>query len=193
MKNKSLSIVGFGTDRDDKDFYPTPPEATEALFEREEFYGNVWECASGDGAMSKVIEKYNNCYSSDIQTTDWIYGDTGVDFLSKTYNYENMMAHTHNNIITNPPYRYAREFVEQAKKYANKKIAMLLKLVFLESKGRYEMFQDTNFPLKTVHVFCSRVKIYKRGIVGKNSGLIAYAWFVWDKGYQGKPQIEWIK
>ena len=186
--NKSLSIVGFGTDRDDKDFYPTPPEATEALFEREKFEGNVWECASGDGAMSKVIEKYNDCYSSDIQEEDWVYGDRGENFLTYVDAVE-----AHDNIITNPPYRYAKEFVLHSKLYARKKIAMLLKLVFLESKGRWEMFQDTNFPLKTVHVFCSRVKIYKRGIVGKNSGLIAYAWFVWDKGYQGKPQIEWIK
>ena len=190
--NKALSIVGFGVDRDDKDFYPTPPEATEALFEREKFKGKVWECASGDGSMSKVIEKYNICRSSDIQTTNWIYGDKGVDFLSKKLNYENMMSWTHENIITNPPYRYAKEFIEQAKRFASKKIAMLLKLVFLESKGRYEMFQDTSYPLKTVYVFCSRVKIYKRGEVTKNSGLIAYAWFVWDIEHEGKPQIEWI-
>ena len=187
MDNKHLSIVGYGTDRDDKDFYPTPPEATHALFEREKFEGDVWECASGDGAMSRVIEQHNDCYSSDIQEEDWVYGDKGIDFLVRTRNYNVC------NIITNPPYRYAKEFVEQAKKYASRKIAMLLKLVFLESKGRYEMFQDTDFPLKTVHVFCSRVKIYKRGEVSKNSGLIAYAWFIWDREYEGKPQIEWIK
>jgi len=26
----------------------------------------------------------------------------------------------------------------------------------------------------------------------KNSGMIAYAWYVWEKGYCGKPTIEWI-
>ena len=24
------------------------------------------------------------------------------------------------------------------------------------------------------------------------SGAIAYAWFVWEKGYKGKPTIDWI-
>ena len=27
----------------------------------------------------------------------------------------------------------------------------------------------------------------------KNSGMIAYAWYVWDKDYKGKPTIEWIR
>lgn len=183
--NNAQSIVGFSNDRAEADFYPTPPEATEALFKREKFEGDVWECASGNGMMSKVIEQYNNCYSSDLQTKDWIYGDKGVDFLST---YKKTI-----NIITNPPYRFAKEFVLKSKRTATQKIAMLLKLVFLESQGRYTMFQDIEFPLKKVYVFCKRVAIYKNGIVGKNSGLIAYAWFVWDKKYCGNPQIEWIK
>lgn len=182
--NKAQSIVGFSTNRAEADFYPTPPEATEALFKRENFEGGVWECASGDGSMTNVIKKYNEVVSSDIQIKDWVQGYKGVDFLNEWRD--------ENNIITNPPYRYAKEFVLHAKKNAKKKIAMLLKLVFLESINRYEMFQDKEFPLKTVYVFCKRVKIYKNGDVGKNSGLIAYAWFVWDKDYQGKPQIEWI-
>ena len=26
----------------------------------------------------------------------------------------------------------------------------------------------------------------------KESGTIAYAWYIWEKGYTGKPQIEWL-
>jgi hypothetical protein len=26
----------------------------------------------------------------------------------------------------------------------------------------------------------------------KNSGMISFAWFVWDKDYVGKPMINWI-
>jgi len=182
MEQKHLSIVGFSKKRDDKDYYPTPPETTMALMKREQFEGNVWECASGDGRMSKVIEKFNECFSSDIETEDWIYGEKGVDFL-KTYKEVD-------NIITNPPYRYAKKFAEHSLKCAKRKVALLLKLVFLEGISRYEFFK--NSPLRTIYVFCKRQKIYKRGEVGKNSGLIAYAWFVWDKNYQGKPTIEWI-
>lgn len=180
--DKSLAIVGFGRKRDSADFYPTPPQTTEALFKREQFDGLVWECASGDGSMAKVIEKYNPCEASDIRTDDDIYGEKGMDFLAT---YKEVP-----NIITNPPYKLAQKFVEQAWVLAEKKVAMLLKLVFLESSGRYRMFQ--RLPLKVVYVFCKRQPIWIRGEVGKNSGLIAYAWFVWDKSYTGKPTIGWI-
>ena len=177
------SIVGFGHDRQEADFYPTPSSTTEALFFREKFIGEVWECASGNGMMSKIIEKYNKCYSSDLRQDYDIYGDKGVDFLLSSRRTE--------NIITNPPYRYAEKFVTQAMRLAEYKVAMLLKLVFLESSSRYELFKQ--YPPRTIYVFCQRQKIYKDGIVGENSGLIAYAWFVWEKGFNGKPSIEWIR
>lgn len=181
-KTKHLSIVGYGKNRESNDFYPTPEWATLALFEREKFEGNVWECASGDGAMSKVIEKSNECISSDIRNEEGVYGEKGIDFLRTNRKVD--------NIITNPPYRFAQDFVEHSLECVNNKVAMLLKLVFLESKSRHSLFQRNQ--LKTVYVFCERLKIYKKGIIGKNSGLIAYAWFVWDKSYRGKPNIEWI-
>jgi len=184
MNNKHLSIVGYGKDRQEKDYYPTPPGTTNALLMREKFVGNVWECASGAGWMSKALTDWGyNVISSDIATDDWVYGEKGIDFL-KTHR-------TVDNIITNPPYRYAKEFVEHGLKCTTNKLALLLKLVFLEGTGRYNLFQTT--PLKTVYVFCKRQRIYKEGIVGKNSGLIAYAWFVWDKSYDGETIIRWIK
>ena len=180
--NKHLSIVGFSKNRDSADFYPTPLQTTEALFKREKFEGLVWECASGDGSMAKVIEKYNPCMASDIRTDDTIYGEKGVDFLEE--------YRVIPNIITNPPYKLAKQFVARSLVLAEKKVAMLLKLVFLESSGRYELFKQS--PLRVVYVFCKRQPIWIRGEVGENSGLIAYAWFVWDKSYSGKPYIDWI-
>jgi len=52
------------------------------------------------------------------------------------------------------------------------------------------MFKST--PLKIVYVFCKRQKVYHADKEPNGSGLIAYAWFVWDKDYTGKPIIEWI-
>lgn len=182
MEHRHQSIVGFSTERAEADFYPTPPETTEALFARESFDGLVWECASGDGSMSKVIEKYNTCISSDIREDDNVYGGKGIDFLKSNYHVD--------NIITNPPYRLAQRFVEHALGLADMKVVMLLKLVFLESSSRYRLFRSS--PLRTVYVFCKRQKIYRYGEVGINTGLIAYAWFVWEQGYSRKPFIDWI-
>ena len=179
---KAQSIVGFSNDRAEADYYPTPPETTQALMDRELFVGNVWECACGDGRMAEVIKQFNPIIATDLRT-DLGYGLGGIDFLLENRRVD--------NIITNPPYRLGQEFVERSLLQAQNKVAMLLKLVFLESSSRYNLFKSS--PLKTVYVFSGRQSIYKNGITTANSGLIAYAWFVWDKSYSGKPQIDWIK
>ena len=49
------------------DFYPTPPEATEALLNRCEFNKDIWEPACGNGAISNVlIRKGHNVTSTDL-------------------------------------------------------------------------------------------------------------------------------
>jgi len=191
--NKGLSIVGSSRangDREENDFYPTPRYAVEALLEREKFEGSFWEPACGEGDISEVIKKYYP--NNSIRSTDLIdrgYGQGDINFLSQID-----LAGMGNidNIITNPPFSMALEFVEQSKKYSNKKIAMFLKTVFLEGKSRYNMFNDKKFPLKCMYQFAGRVPIYKSGIKLRNSGLIAYAWFVWIKGYEGDTIIKWI-
>ena len=65
-----------------------------------------------------------------------------------------------------------------------------MKLVWLESADRYEMFKK--LPLKCVYVYSKRLGVYKNNEKTKNSGLVAYAWFVFDKKYKGKPMIDWI-
>jgi hypothetical protein len=44
-------------DLDGPDFFPTPPWATFALIDNERFQGDIWECACGDGTMSRVLEQ----------------------------------------------------------------------------------------------------------------------------------------
>ena len=179
---KALSIVGSSRsngDREVEDFYPTPPYAVEELLKREVFIGNIWECACGDGAISEVFKnKGFEVYSTDLVNRG--YG-TELNFLQSDF--------VADNIITNPPYKIALDFVLHAKKISNRKIAMFLKTVWLESESRYEMFRDKEFPLKTVYQFSKRVTLYKGGVKMKNSGMIAYAWYVWDKDYVGKPTI----
>lgn len=184
-KNNALSIVGASRNngpRDKYDYYPTPSNVVEELLKRESFSGLIWEPACGEGHISKVLEANGyNVHSSDI--IDRGYGEQ-FDFFSSDFVSE--------NIITNPPYSKALEFVLKAKEQSKNKIAMFLKTVFLESVSRNVMFQDKDFPLKTVYQFSRRVCLYKNGVEMKKSGMISYAWFVWDKEYEGKPTIEWI-
>uniref|UniRef100_UPI00195411EC hypothetical protein n=1 Tax=Escherichia coli TaxID=562 RepID=UPI00195411EC len=47
-------------DLEGPDFFPTPAWATLALIENEAFNGEIWECACGDGAMARVLERANH-------------------------------------------------------------------------------------------------------------------------------------
>lgn len=183
---------GKKKDREEFDFYETPAYATEDLFKYETFEGEVWECAAGHGAMSKVIEKYNPCFSSDIRTNDEVHGVKGFNFLNCTSILMKDDRHPNvvDNIITNPPYTFTVEFIETAKKVATKKIAMLLRLPFIESQGRYELFQDKEFPLAKIYVYSERVNMTKNGAGGAQ---IAFSWYVWEKEWKGEPVLRWIK
>ena len=67
----------------------------------------------------------------------------------------------YDNIIPNPLYKCALEFVLKVRKYARYKVAMFLKTVFLESEARFIMFNDKEFPLETMYQFSKRVTYIK--------------------------------
>ncbi|MDZ5252179.1 NAD(P)-dependent oxidoreductase [Clostridium sp. LIBA-8841] len=168
------------------DFYETPKWAIEALLKREGFDGMILEPCCGKGAISKVLEEYGyKVKSSDIAAEDNIYGEKGIDVL--------LINKVSDNIITNPPYNrnILNKIVEHLSTIYVKKMALLLRLTFLEGEGRRELL--SSLPLKSIYVFSSRVTMYPENEEKpKNSGTTAYAWFVWEKGYVGQPVINWI-
>jgi len=170
-------------DLDGPDFYPTPEWATYALIDNEPFKGDVWECACGNGAMSKVLEQAApSVASSDLY--DRGYGEIGVDFLEP-----NRRAA---NIVTNPPYNAAEGFVRSGLECAIRKFALLLRLAFLEGGNR----QRTIFsvaPPSRVWVFSERITFYPLNAERKGSGTTAYAWFVWDKDAPSGTELKWFR
>ena len=160
------------------------PKAVELLLEVEKFNKNIWECACGEGHISKVLEDagYEVC-STDL--VDRGYGTGGIDFLKEVREWNG-------DIITNPPYKYAKEFVEHALRTVKDgaKVAMFLKLTFLESKSRKELF--AKYPFKTRYVSSSRIECAKNGKLSGAGTAVAYGWYVWEKGFKGVPTIKWI-
>ena len=180
---RAQSIVGTNNDggRPENDFYPTPPEGTLGLLRVEKFEGKIWECACGDGAMSKVLwEAGYDGSSSDIEPRGYGFY---ADFLKTT-------VLLHPNIVTNPPFKHAQEFAQHALDLGCEKLALLCKLSFLESADRGAWFPKT--PLKMVHVFSKRLTMTRNGEPSRNGGMIAFAWFIWEYGYTGRPMIGWI-
>lgn len=174
------AIAGFGKTREPSDHYPTPDIAVLELLSRESFDGVVWEPCCGGGNIAK---HFPGSMASDIRH-DNIAGEPGVDFLTEHRQVD--------HVVTNPPYSIAQEFVEHALQCIplHGKVAMLCKLAFLEGKARYALFQVA--PPKTVYVFSKRLPLSKAGESKKQSSMIPFAWFVWEKGYTGKTSVEWI-
>lgn len=169
-------------DLDGPDFYPTPRWATYALIENEEFSGEIWECACGDGAMSNVLaEASPSVRSSDLY--DRGFGESGVDFTAASRRVR--------NIVTNPPFNSAEDFVHAGLRNATGKFALLLRLAFLEGASRQKSIFAQKPPSR-VWVFSERITFYPKFAERKGSGTTAYAWFVWDTDHVGGTDLRWL-
>jgi len=165
------------------DFFRTPPWATFALIDNETFEGEIWECACGDGSMSRVLEQTGQSVRS-TDLYDRGFGEAGVDFLAPLWSSD--------NIVTNPPYHCAEGFVASGIKHARRKFALLLRLAFLEGANRANTIFAQSPPSR-VWVFSERITFYPSGVARKGSGTTAYAWFVWDKQAPGRTELRWFK
>ena len=71
---------------------------------------------------------------------------------------------------------------------------MFLKVTFLEGKRRKDLFRQ--HPPKTIYVSSSRINCAKNGkfedLRETGGSAVAYAWYVWQKGYKGATIIKWI-
>lgn len=189
--NKKSTFATLGasnhstTPRHEHDYYATDPSAVDALNTILPLKNlAVWESACGGGHLSKRMKDFEAIvYSTDLY--DRGYGDSGIDFLAT----KTLLAPT---IITNPPYKYALEFVQHSIELGADKVAMFLKLTFLEGQKRRKFFEQ--HPPKTVAVFSKRMQVAINGDpdMFKKSSAACYAWFIWEKGYKGKPEVTWL-
>lgn len=197
--NKATTFVQLGAsnhsdkERENNDYYATDPHSLELLLEKLkeddiQLHSRIWECACGEGHLSKILNEVGyNVFSSDL--IDRGYGDGIIDFLKYPKN-DRLRA----DILTNPPYKYAKEFVEHAMDIQENEfyVIMLLKIQFLEGKERYKLFKK--YPPKYVYVNSSRQMCYINGNINKKmSSASCYCWFIWQKGFIGEPIIRWIK
>ena len=196
MKAALMLAVNPEADREINDYYATDPYAiTKAIpvFEEIGLSRNVWECACGEGHLSKELEKHGyTVKSTDIM--DRGYGEV-LDFLSADGKWCG-------DILTNPPFKYATQFVDHAIDcIADGHLAVFfLKVQFLETAKRAALFKRCG--LKHVIVNSERICCAKNGEFDtyfKQSKNGAYrgctqvfCWFVFQKGYTGEPTIKWI-
>ena len=175
--------------RSDNDLYTTDPKALERLLEVKKLHSSVWECACGLGHLSEVLRANGyKVLSSDIKNYGYIHQTDEIDFLS--YSQKGTKANL--DIVTNPPYLKALEFCAKALEIINDGyyVVMFLRLQFLEGKKRKAFFDK--FPPKEIYVFSDRINCLDPFGENPKSSAICYAWFIWEKGFQGNPSIYWL-
>jgi hypothetical protein len=180
------NLAGTSTTRErvENDYYATPYSATEMLLNNVEFNGDFLEPCVGGGHIVDVLKKY---YDSEITCSDIVnrgYSNTIIaDFLIHNFNRK------FDNIVTNPPYSLAQEFLEKGMEVINDggKIAMFLKIQFLEGAKRKEMFKK--YPPKYIYVFSKRQNPWRNGSPVDEKGKPGVALCV-SLGLYGKKDIK---
>lgn len=99
----------------------------------------------------------------------------------------------HGDIVTNPPYKYANDFIIKSMKImdSGSKLALFLPIRYLEGKARRKTFDE--YPPIKIYVSSSRLKCAMNGKFEEMTGsATSYAWFIWQKGYKGPTELSWF-
>lgn len=188
---RTLAASNHGSEEREKDdFYATEPKAIELLLEKESFNKNIWESANGKGHLSNVlIDNGYNVFKSDIVNRNNDNETKIIDFLKTN---ERPFKESF-DIVTNPPYKIALDFCKKGLELLQngERMAMFLKIQFLEGQERYKFFKEN--PPKKIYVASKRLNCAKNGdFETYKSSAVCYAWFIWEKGFKGNPEIDWI-
>lgn len=180
---KNFSCNNVTGKRREADFYETPYSLTRLFLDTKELSPNetTLEPACGGGAITRVLKEYQ---FGNVTATDLSQGTNFMDYNVPVQ-----------QIITNPPFSLAYEFIQHAKQIALDKVCFLLPLSYLHGKQRLDkVWSDRSFPLKKVYVF-TRYPLIEAAIRedGKHhTGMMVHAWMVWERGYKGNPEIAWL-
>lgn len=193
--NSIFKTLGASSHTDKKrevnDYYATSPEAIDLLLSKMELPAQVLEPACGSGHLSTRLAQHGHTVKS-YDIVDRGFGEVMDFFLMNTPPFAGDFA-----IVTNPPYKYAKEFVLHALHIVppDGLVCMFLKTTFAEGKGRYKELFRNSPPLKVLQcinrVLCAKNGDFERMRAGGGSA-VAYAWWIWRRGYPGPTILDWV-
>jgi hypothetical protein len=138
LSGTNLSNSSVTNERNNADFYSTPPEAVEALLAflpiPKRF--TIWEPACGQGYISeKLIELGYQVESTDLFDHGYKKAKWPLDFLAAERKRGDI-------VITNPPFAYAEDFIRHAARLDLEGFAFLLKSQFWHARRRLSLFEE---------------------------------------------------
>lgn len=174
------------------DFYATPKIAVDKLFlELEKLNINlpkiIIEPSVGTGSIAiPFCKKGYSIIGFDI--IDRGFPNTNIaDWLTVSRPDIDNLA-----IVANFPYNKIQEHTEHSLSVLKdgEYLIELAKIQFLEGKARREMFNKN--PPKYVLVFSERIKCLANGENTGGSSAICFCWYIFQKGFKGMPQVDWL-
>lgn len=167
------------------DFFPTPPwggrAGAEQLLALDPGAKVVRDPACGEMHMAAPLGEYFEVIASDVYAhqpdtpiRDWLDDAAWPDEPDCDW------------IVTNPPFNIAEEFVTRGLRRARRGVALLLRLSFLESTGRYALMAGDT-PLTRLAVFSERLPMALGRWDPALRSATSYGWFFWMKDAEPRP------
>ncbi|WP_176440966.1 hypothetical protein [Oceanicola sp. 22II-s10i] len=209
-QNRSSAVMQQRhTAMDALDDFPTPPWATRALCEALIGQGHplhlqhAWEPACNRLFMARPLREY---FDQVLATDVHDYGDPAQDGVADFLIDWAQDVPDVDWVITNPPFRLAADFIDEALRHARVGVAVFVRSAFAEGLDRYDtLFRDR--PEAMVMPFVERVVLWegvlldpdvriwregkdgKPGKMEKPTSATAYAWHVWLRGRNAPPEL----
>ncbi len=174
--------------RQKHNFYATHPSCAADILRVEVFCHNILEPFCGIGTVAEEIKKAGyEVVAFDI--VDRGYGKV-ADFNTLKVDKGKY------DIISNPPYdKHLIDNIIKCLDICHGKVALLLPLDYLAGQERYERLYK-NYPPKKVYVYRERIVIAKCGefekMAAAGGNTTNYCWFLWERGWQGATEIQWL-
>jgi len=170
--------------RSRQDFYVEPTWCARRLFEVEPFTGLVWDPACGLCTIPKAAREAGlSSYASDIAEEG---EGARQDFLTAG------PPAAPFSVVTNPPFKLAREFVERALILNATKVAILFPVARLNAASRWLV----PLPLARVLLLTPRPSMPPGEAILRGEkpqgGRMDFAWLVFAQGHDGWPQMVWL-
>lgn len=168
--------------RDPDEFYPTPPEPTQAFLyterDRLKEFGTIWESAAGDGAMVREM----HAVGLPVFASDMV--DRGCGYTIKNF-YDFKQAPSAAS-VTNPPFAecnrdpgWVRHGLENL---GLEYMALLLPMTWFGAANRAALW--TQFPPARVYMMRWRLDF-----TGQGAPPMLNCWVVWDRKWSGEPVL----
>lgn len=170
-----------GQARDPHDWYVEPAWCVEALAQHVRFIGHIYDPCCGEGTICRTL------------------GASGSDIVDRgapgagVFDFRDIVTPLV-NVVSNPPYGQAVEFIEHFLPLVRGKLAVIQRLDFLASQRRYRLFERC--PPRRILILSRRPSMPPGGAGLKAiGGQHDYCWLVWSAFAPAGAvtSLEWIK